>query len=135
VSQWKDRRKLVHVPLFPGYIFGSFTLHHLLQVVSTCGVARVVSARGYPTPIPAAEIESVRLVQRAAQDGAGEVEPGALMQKGNWVRVTAGPFEGVQGVILERRARTRLLVSIGAIGQGLEVDIGTADVVPIAEPR
>ncbi|HYH80451.1 MAG TPA: UpxY family transcription antiterminator [Longimicrobium sp.] len=134
VSQWKDRRKLVHFPLFPGYVFCSFTLHQLMQVVSTHGVARVVSTGGYPTPIPATEIESIRVVQRAVPDGTPEISPAALLQKGNWVRVATGPFNGVQGMIIERRGRKRVLVSISVIGQALEVDIGAADLVPIPDP-
>lgn len=132
VSQWKDRKKLVHFPLFPGYVFGRFTLHQLTQVLSTHGVATIVSTAGYPTPIPAAQIESVRLVaQAAAFPLAAELECGALMQKGNWVRVSAGPFAGVEGVVVERRGRRRVLVGISAIGRGMEVDIGIADLVPI----
>lgn len=133
-SQWKDRKKLVHFPLFSGYVFARFTLHQLTQVLSTHGVAAVVSARGYPSPIPASEIESVRLVAAAAAQAPDAVEPGPLLQKGNWVRVSAGPFQGVEGVVVERRGRRRVLVGIAAIGQGVEVDIGIADLVPIPAP-
>lgn len=133
-SQWKDRKKLMHVPLFPGYVFGRFTLRQLAQVLSTHGVATIVSTRGYPCPIPASEIESVRLVSRAAADPAAPLDLGALIQKGNWVRVSAGPFQGVEGVVVERRGRRRVLVAIAAIGQGVEIDIGIADLVPIPAP-
>jgi transcription antitermination factor NusG len=133
-SQWQDRRKLVRFPLFPGYVFGRFTLRQLSQVLSTRGVATVVSARGYPSPIPDAEIESVRRVSLAVASGAAELHPAALMQKGNWVRVCAGPFVGVEGVVVERRGRRRVLVGISAIGQGVEVDIGIADLLPIPTP-
>lgn len=133
-SQWKDRKKLVHFPLFPGYVFGRFTLQQLTQVLSTHGVAMVVSARGYPSPIPDAEIESVRLVSRAAAEAGAEVEPAGLIVKGNWVRVCAGPFKDVQGVVVERRGRRRVLVAIAAIGQGVEIDIGIADLAPIPAP-
>jgi transcription antitermination factor NusG len=137
-SQWKDRKQLVRFPLFPGYVFGRFTLHQLTQVLSTHGVAAVVSARGYPSPISDAEMENVRLVARAATDLATELvvemERGALIQQGNWVRVADGPFQGVQGIVVERRGRRRVLVAIAAIGQGVEIDIGISDLVPIPAP-
>jgi transcription antitermination factor NusG len=134
-SQWKDRRKLVHFPLFPGYVFGRFTLDNVTQVLATHGVACIVSVRGYPTPIPAAEIENVRRVSQAVAEAGPEPDRGVLMQEGNWVRVAAGPVRGVEGMVVERRGRRRVLVGISAIGQGLEVDIGIADVIPIPDPR
>lgn len=134
-SRWKDRTKVVAFPLFPGYVFARFSLHQLTQVLSTRGVAAVVSVRGYPTPIPAAEIVTVRLVTSAAAQSGEELENAALMSKGNWVRVTAGPLQGVEGVVVERRGRRRVLVGIAAIGQGLEVDIGIIDLLPIPAPH
>jgi transcription antitermination factor NusG len=134
-SRWKDRKKMVLFPLFPGYVFARFDLHQLTQVLCTHGVAAVVSARGYPTPIPASEIETVRLVTSAVTDPGTELESAPLMSKGHWVRVTAGPFRGVEGVVVERRGRQRVLVGITAIGQGLEVDIGIADLAPIPAPH
>lgn len=133
-SQWKDRRKHVAFPLFPGYVFARFTLHELLRVVSTHGVGRVVSARGYPTPIPQAEIESVRLLSAAAAATGAPAEPVDLVRQGVWVRVVSGPFKDVQGIVVERRGRRRVLVGIAAIGQGLEVDIDVADLLPIPAP-
>ncbi|HSU13026.1 UpxY family transcription antiterminator [Longimicrobium sp.] len=133
-SRWKDRMKLVHLPLFPGYVFGRFTLDMLAQVLSTHGVVSVVSARGYPTPIPAAEIENVRRVSFAAAPGDVGVEPSPPVQCGKWVRVTSGPFQGVEGIVVEHRSRQRVLVGIAAIGQALEVDIDVAGVTPIPPP-
>lgn len=134
-SRWKDRKKAVLFPLFPGYVFARFDLHQLTQVLCTRGVAAVVSARGYPTPILAAEIDTVRLVTSAAARTATELENAPLMSKGHWVRVIAGPFQGVEGVVVERRGQQRVLVGITAIGQGLEVDIGIADLAPISAPQ
>lgn len=133
-SRWKDRNKLVPFPLFPGYVFGHFTLHQLTQVLATCGVAAVVGSGGNPSPIPAEEIESVRRMSEAAAESGIELEWGTLMQKGIWVEVTAGPFQGVRGMVAERRGRRCVLVGIAAIGQGVEVDIGIADLIPIPAP-
>jgi hypothetical protein len=36
-----------------------------------------------------------------------------------------GPFEGVEGIVVEARGRKRVLVGLAAIGQGLEIDIDT----------
>lgn len=128
-SQWKDRVKLVNFPAFPSYVFGRFSLNRLAQVLATHGVFTVVAVAGYPTPIPALEIESVRRAAEVASQTGAVLEPAGLVEEGARVRVAAGPFEGVEGRVVERRGRRRVLVGISAIGQGLELDIRVADLV------
>lgn len=133
VSQWKDRKKTVLWPLFPGYIFCRFALKDLSQVLTTRGVAAVIGIRGHPEPIAAAEIESVRLCARAASAADIVLVPAPLVSEGRRVRISAGPFLGVEGIVLEHRGRGRVLVGIAAIRQGVEVDVPLADLLPILE--
>ncbi|HEX2079988.1 MAG TPA: UpxY family transcription antiterminator [Longimicrobium sp.] len=134
VSQWKDRKKVVQFPMFPGYVFGRFTLQSLPQVLEVYGVAGVVGIRGRPAPILAAEIESVRLLVVAAALAKTTLDRAALVCEGSWVRVAGGPFDGIQGVVVERLGRRRVRVGIRAIGQALEVDLPLADLHPIPIP-
>ena len=74
-----------------------------------------------------------RFVGAVAQTGAlPEVRP--LIEEGDWVRVVEGPFLGVEGRVVERRGRRRVLVGLGAIGQGIEVDIDTQMLKVTARP-
>src|SRR5690606_40750118 len=57
-----------------------------------------------------------------------------FVREGDWVRVVAGPFRGVIGIVVERRGRRRILAGLGAIGQGLEVDIEARCLEPIEPP-
>src|SRR4030095_1766233 len=41
-SRWKDRRKKVVFPLFPGYCFARFSLVDRLRVLNVAGVADLV---------------------------------------------------------------------------------------------
>ena len=52
-----------------------------------------------------------------------EAEVGPILDAGQRVRVRDGPFEGVEGLVVERRGRKRVLVGLDVIGQALEVDI------------
>lgn len=129
-SQWKDRRKAVHWPMFPSYLFGCFTLHRLVQVLSTHGVATVVSVRGTPVPIPQGEIESLRVASAAVGKTFEEPERAPMLEKGTWVRVVDGPFAGVRGIVVERPGDRRVRVGIAAIGQAIELNVGIAALVP-----
>lgn len=123
MRQWKDRKKLVQFPLFPSYVFGRFSLKQLHDVLTIPGVSTVVRANGYPTPIPARDIENVRMFARAIADTGVPVEQRPFLAEGDWVQVMEGPFEGVEGIVIEQRGRKRVLVGVEAIGQGLEIDI------------
>ena len=131
VRQWKDRKKLVQFPLFPSYVFGRFTLTELHGVLTTPGISTVVRSNGYPTPIPEQDIENVRRFAVALMETGVQPEPRPFLVEGQWVRVSEGPFEGVEGIVIEERSRKRVLIGVKAIGQGLEIDIDTRLLRPI----
>jgi transcription antitermination factor NusG len=134
VSQWKDRRRLVEFPLFPSYVFGRFELSEAHLVLGLPGVASLVKLNGTPVAIPAEELDNVRLFAAALRNSGATADAAAWVSAGQWVEVVSGPFTGVQGVVVERRRRTRVLVGLTGIGQGLEVDIDAGALRPIAAP-
>ena len=122
--QWKDRKKVVPFPLFPSYVFGRFTLRDVHAVLRTPGVSTIVRAQGgQPSPIADDELENVRRFAAAIAETGIEPEARPLLTEGQRVRVIEGPFEGVEGIVIESRGRKRVVVGITTIGQGLEVDI------------
>src|SRR4051812_48664311 len=60
VRRWKDRKKQVELPLFPGYVFVNIALRDKLQVLKLSGVVQLISFNGRPTPLPESEIEALR---------------------------------------------------------------------------
>ena len=59
VHQWSDRKRIVEMPLFPGYIFVRVTssADDRVRVLRTNGVINFVGARNMGAPIPDSEIE------------------------------------------------------------------------------
>lgn len=130
-SQWKDRRKTVDWPLFPGYVFGRFTLRDVHTVLTTPGIATIVRSNGYPTPIPDDELENVRRVARVIGE-LGELPPvRPMLAKGQPVVISDGPFKGIFGFVAQLRNRGRVLVGLASIGQGLEIEVNEAFVKPL----
>jgi len=60
LSQWKDRKKEIEVPLFSGYCFVRFGSQQKLPVLKTIGVVEVVGGGTKPEPIPDEEIAALR---------------------------------------------------------------------------
>jgi transcription antitermination factor NusG len=123
--QWKDRKKIVPFPMFPSYVFGRFAIADVHSVLTTPGLSTIVRTQGQPTPIAEDELSNVRLLAEAIARTGVEPETRPLIVGGQKVRVSEGPFEGVEGIVIESRGRKRVLVGITAIGQGLEIDIDT----------
>lgn len=88
-------------------------------VLSAPGVIRIVSANGRPLPIPAAEIEAVRLC--VAESPKLERHP--IVEGGTRVRVRSGPFLGLEGTVLCQNNKCKVLVSIAAINQAVAVEL------------
>jgi transcription antitermination factor NusG len=60
LSQWKDRKKEIEVPLFSGYCFVRFASEQKLPVLKTIGVVDIVGADHCPEPIPDEEIAAIK---------------------------------------------------------------------------
>ena len=56
-SRWKDRKKQIDWPLFPGYCFARFNGGDRLPVLKCTGVVNIVSFDGEIAPIPEHEID------------------------------------------------------------------------------
>jgi transcription antitermination factor NusG len=129
-SRWKDRRKKVAFPLFPGYCFARFPLVDRLRVLNAVGVADLVGICGRPEPVPDAEIEAV---QRLASTTL-QYDPHPFLAEGMDVEVVRGPLAGVRGKLLRKDRVTRLVLSVSLIRQAAVVEIHPADVVHVGGP-
>ena len=126
-SRWKDRKKKIDWPLFPGYCFARFDPDDALPVLKCSGVVNIVSFEGKPAPIPAYELESIRML--VASDLT--FDPCPLIKEGMMVEVTHGPLRGVVGRLMRKdHERARLVLAVDLIGQAVSVDVDAADVKP-----
>ena len=123
-SRWKDRKKKIDWPLFPGYCFARFDAHDRLPVVKCTGVVNIVSSDGEISPIPDVEIDGIRkLVESDLQ-----YDPCPLIAEGAMVEVTHGPLKGVVGRLSRKGAHARLVLAVDLIGQAVSVEVDAADV-------
>ena len=127
LSQWKDRKKEIEVPLFSGYCFARFAMEDRLSVRKTYGVANIVGNGHGPEPIPDEEIDGIRLLIRSKL--VYDAHP--YLQQGAPVEVIRGPLQGVRGVLLRKASRYRLVLAIHLIQHAAAVEIDSSDVASI----
>ncbi len=125
-SRWKDRKKRIDWPLFPGYCFARFHAGTRMPVLKCVGVVSIISFEGEPAPIPEREIDSIR--QLVESDLA--FDPCPMIREGTMVEVVHGPLKGVSGRLMRKNEKARLVLSVNLIGQAVSVEVDAADVRP-----
>jgi transcription antitermination factor NusG len=129
VSQWKDRRVSLEIPLFAGYVFVQIHPDEKTRVLSVPSIIRLLSNREGPIPVSDNEIDAVRL---CIQHGAN-LQRHAFLATGDHVRVKSGSFEGLEGIVIRSSNSCRLVVSIGLIHQSVALEID-ADLLELVSP-
>lgn len=130
LRRWKDRKKLVTFPLFPGYLFVHIPKQKdaMLAVLKTHGVVRFLGKKpGQPDQVPDIQIISLKtLVENKAV-----LEPYPYLKEGQRVAIKWGPLAGVEGILKEKRGQHILVLSIDILQQGASVKVDASDVEPV----
>jgi len=122
VRRWKDRNKILSLPLFPCYVFLRGGLERRLDILKTPGVYELVSSAGQPSAIPSAEIDAI---QRALESGL-RLEPHPFLKIGERVRVKCGPLTGLEGILVRKRNLLRLVLCVEMLGKAAAVEVDTS---------
>jgi transcription antitermination factor NusG len=126
VRRWKDRRKELSLPLFPGYVFVNLEWRDRLKVLEIPGVVQILSFNGKPAELPDHEIEMLR----RRFDRNMTIQPHPYLRKGCRVQVVSGPLAGLEGILVRRKDRCRLVLSIDLIMRSVSVEVDEGDVEP-----
>jgi transcription antitermination factor NusG len=95
-----------------------------LQIPS---VARFVSFNGTPAVLPEAEI--TRLMA-GLKDGL-QAAPHPYLTAGRRVRITHGPLEGLEGIVIRKKNDWRFVLSLDLIQRSIRLDIDSSLVEPV----
>ena len=123
-SRWKDRKKQIDWPLFPGYCFAGSTAPSGCR--SSSAPASSTSSRSTAT--------SRRFPSTRSTASAGwcesdlQFDPCPLIREGMMVEVSHGPLKGVVGRLVRKGAHARLVLSVDLIGQAVSVEVDASDV-------
>lgn len=129
-GRWREQI----VALFPRYLF----LHleeggqSLGPVRSTLGVNDVVRFGVSPAIVPDHVVADLRSRADAAT-GLHRLDCAAALQPGTRVRVTSGPFDGLEGIFEREAGPDRVVLLLNLLGRDTRVRIPVDSVVPSRE--
>ena len=119
VRQWSDRRKLVEMPLFPGYAFVRMVYEpeQKLRVLGTDGIVNFVGVHGQGTPIPDRQIDDIQTLLQAKVP----VESHPFLQVGQRVKIRSGSLNGTEGILVEQDSDRMLVISVELIQRSVSI--------------
>lgn len=122
--KWSDgSRVTLELPLFPGYLFVRVERAARVRVLEVPGVLTLVAGTGgCPAALPDALIQTLRSGLATAA-----VEPHPLLAAGQRVRICAGAFAGLEGVVLRGKNRCRVVLTLEHIMRSFSVELAVSD--------
>jgi transcription antitermination factor NusG len=122
--QWKDRKKSLELPLFPGYIFVQPEAGHFPYLKYIRGSCGLVVFNNRPASLQESEVDRIR---RVAGSGLSlEIHPN--LQTGERVVIASGPLMGLEGELIRIKNRNRLVINAYILGQSVSLEIGIDEV-------
>ena len=129
VKRWKNRTTAkVHIPLFTGYAFVHISPFERVRVLEAPGVLSIVGVAGKPTPLLDAEIEILRTGLHLRR-----VDPHPYLKVGNRARIRSGPLAGLEGIVVRKDDRLRVVLSLDLIMRSVAVHIEADELEPCSE--
>jgi len=128
--RWKDRKKVVSLPLFSCYLFVRTNLDRKLEILQTPGVFWLVESGGYPCAVPDSEIEAIRKITQSPV----KFEPHSYLRRGDYVRIREGSLAGIEGVLKQVRNRYRVVLSVDLLQKALAVEVDYSAIERINRP-
>ena len=119
LRQWSDRRKMVEMPLFPGYAFLRMVYQpeQRLRVLSTEGIVSFVGMHGQGMPIPDRQIEDIQSVLTAKVP----LESHPFLKLGQRVRIRSGSLNGTEGILVGQENDQMLVISVELIQRSVSI--------------
>lgn len=129
LRQWSDRKKLVEMPLFPGYIFVRISRNEYDPVLKTENVVCYITFEGKAIPVRDQDIDSLKQI---LQQELIRIElTREDLVPGEQVEVLSGPLIGLRGELIELKGRHRVGIRIQQISYTVMVEVPVSELAII----
>jgi transcription antitermination factor NusG len=121
----RGRRLRAHIPLFSNYLFLYGTPEERVTALQSNRLSQTL-----PVVDQSGLLHDLSNIRRLIVSGV-PLTPEGRLQPGRRVRVKSGVMRGLEGLVTERRSRSRLLVAVDFIESGVSVEIDDCMLEPI----
>jgi hypothetical protein len=121
----QGRLRTSYIPLFPNYVFLFGTEDDRIEALATQCISRCQSVIDREL-----FVRDLKQIHSLISTGV-PLTPESKLEKGDRVRVKSGPFQGYQGVVMRREGKTRLLLALEFLQQGVSIELDQALLEPL----
>jgi len=117
--RWKDRKRVVELPLFPGYVFvqpNSDQFADMRYIRGSCGLVLVGNQ---PATMPEKDLQAVKILVGSGAD----LKLDKNIVVGQRVKVVSGPFAGAEGELVQVKSQERLVINAHLLGSSVSVEV------------
>lgn len=114
------RKRVVEMPLFPGYVFvqpRADQYEGMRFIRGSCGL--VLADRSRPATVPERDLEAVKML--VASGAELTVDPELVT--GRRVKIVDGPFMGVEGELVLVKNQEHLVINVDMVGSSVRVEV------------
>jgi len=124
--KWKNRTTVkLELPLFSGYVFVRIARTESARVLAVPNVRFIVGDGRKALPLPDQEIETLRSGLRLRQ-----VDPYPYAKVGGRVRIRSGPLAGLEGIVVRKDDKLRVVLSLDLIRKSIAVHVRAEELEP-----
>ncbi len=118
------RLRTSYIPLFASYVFmyGDEAQRHYALSTNCVSRDQEILDAGFKVEL--------RQIQQALAAGV-PLTPEAKLERGQRVRVRSGPFRDFEGEVIRREGKTRLLLALNFLEQGVSMEMDEAVLDPL----
>ena len=121
----KGRRYKSLLPLFSGYVFFCGDSDCRYRALTTNRIAQVIEVKDQDSLI-----HELIQIYTALSKGV-RLDPHPYLKKGDRCRVTAGPLAGMEGLLMQKKNLTKLVLKVDILGQAAAVEIDADLLEPV----
>lgn len=128
MHKWCDRQRMVHQPLFSGYVFVHIpdSVQLRKSVLTTSGVCWFVGNQGMGLPIPEKQIQDIRTILASS----ASYSPYPFVCGGSRARIVGGSLNGIEGVLVTKGDERSVVVSVDVVRRSLAVRVDGQELEP-----
>jgi len=119
VRSWQGRKRVVEMPLFPGYVFvrpRANQYEGMRYIRGSCGL---VLSSGKPATMPQKDLDAVKMLVDSG--AAFTVDPELVA--GTRVEIVSGPLMGVEGELVRVKNLQLLVINVNVVGSSVRVEV------------
>lgn len=113
------QKKLIEIPLFPGYIFVNTTIDQIFRITYLPKIVTFISFGGRPSFLLDKEVEGIKIMCGINRELSVEDN----FVNGEKVRIISGPLIGYEGFLINKKGKNRFGIQIEALNQMIFVEV------------